>query len=80
MDTLQPTGSALAGVHPEMDAQGQLSAIRIDLNLSYSAVDGGSFGRGVSFDIWPLLSAQQKTDMQGIQNTISQYVYQTYFA
>ena len=79
-DSLTATNSILAGVHPVLDEQGALTALTVDISLEYTAGDGAKVGRTVTIDAWALLSEQQRTNMQDIQNTMMAHIVSTYFA
>lgn len=80
-DILVASASSLANVRPVVDGAGVISAMEIDVNLSYTDVSGGDpIGRMVTFDIWPLLSGVQQTTLQDVQAEIQAYITATYFS
>lgn len=80
-DSLHAIASSLAGVRPTLDEAGSITALNVDINLSYADVNNTPVvGRTVSFNAWDVLSETQKTNMQDIQQTLLQHIVETYFA
>lgn len=79
-DALTAVDSILTNVKPEYDADKNIVALYINLALAYQAVDGARIGRTVEVDIWHLLSDSQKAALQEVQQVITTYIADTYFA
>tara|TARA_R110000868_G_scaffold207130_1_gene456091 strand:- start:250 stop:495 length:246 start_codon:yes stop_codon:yes gene_type:complete len=78
-DALTAVDSILVGVKPELDSAQNIVALNVSVALAYEAVDGARIGRTVQIEAWGLLTTAQQTALQEVQQTINQYIVDTYF-
>ena len=78
-DALTAVDSILVGVKPELDATQNIVALNVSIALAYEAADGARIGTTVQIEAWNLLTIEQQAVLQEVQQTINQYIVDTYF-